>query len=280
MNSQDFQILEKVKELASSAKPVRHARIARAWQREEVGLSFYPAVIIEPASVETIAWPEMPTWRYRLVRYSLAVLAHGTIGSRAHNELLSAVEAVLDAVTGDLTLGSLADDGPPLGTEFGSSVAATRIGPVEAADQPVGAPLAYVIRMASGYFPDWMASAATYRGFSLFFSGPHSVVPAPVERRSLDRVFNGLTGTLALDLGEGHRQICQEGRLIAATVAGLGMLEAQIEARIDGLLGTLVDPDGVQYDNCRMESFERNGPIVRGSFYHRTYTIRYLQLAR
>ncbi|MDK1031346.1 MAG: hypothetical protein QGD94_05015 [Planctomycetia bacterium] len=280
MNSQDFQIIAKVKELAAGVKQVRHTRIARCWRREEVALSFFPAVIIEPTAVETLWWPEMPTWHYRLVHYSVAVLTRGAIGSRAQTELTAVTDALISDISDDLTLGGLASDGPEAAGKFPGSIAATRIGRTEMGDQPPGSPLAYLIEMASGYFPDAMPTPATYRGLSLFSSGPHAVVPVSVQRRSLDRVFNGLTGVLSLDLGEGPREITQPGRLIASSISALNALEAQIESRIDGTWGAVVDTAGTQFQNCRLESFDRLGPVKQGAQFHRAYSIRYLQLAR
>jgi hypothetical protein len=95
-----------------------------------------------------------------------------------------------------------------------------------------------------------------------------------------DQAFNGLAGGLALDLGDGPREILQAGILSASSAGNLTLLEAAIEAFIDGRTYTLSAPEGTDYPNTRLERYERLGPRQVGTAWHQAYRLAYRQLVR
>jgi hypothetical protein len=125
-----------------------------------------------------------------------------------------------------------------------------------------------------------MTGATTLDGEALFTSGSHVVVAGSPVRRLRDQAFNGLAGGLALDLGDGPREIRQVGVLSAASASALAIHEAAIEAFIDGRSYTLISPEGALYPNCRLVEFARVGPPQVGAAWHQPYRITYQQLAR
>jgi hypothetical protein len=143
-----------------------------------------------------------------------------------------------------------------------------------------GRPTALIFVGASGYWAEEMTGAAALDDELLFSSGPHVVTAGSPARRIKDQVFNGLSGGLALDLGDGPREIVQTGVLSAASAEALATAEAAIEAFVDGRAYTLTTPAGVDYPNSRLERFDRLGPPQVGTQWHQAYRITYRQLAR
>jgi hypothetical protein len=143
-----------------------------------------------------------------------------------------------------------------------------------------GQPTRLVLEGATGYWTEKMSGGAAIDDESLFASGPHVVEPGSPVRRLVDQTFNGLAGGLSLDLGDGPREIVQRGVLSADTAEGLAVLQAAAEAFIDGRTYTLTAPDGTDYRNCRVERFDRIGPVRLGLGQHQAYRITYRQLAR
>jgi hypothetical protein len=282
MNPTDVAMLEAVCERLAQVAGVRMVRLKGAKQKVEVPLSRYVAVTVEPAGAELLAWPDVPVGRYRLVHWRASVLDRALPGTRALEALASVAEACREAILSDLSLGGRAADGPASAREeeLVPAVGATRTGPLRLGDAAAGEPTAIELSGASGRWEESPAGAAALDDELLFSSGPHVVEVGSPVRRVKDQAFNGLAGGLALDLGEGPRDILQRGVLSAASAEALAQLEMAIESFIDGRAYILTSPDGTDYPNCRMERFERLSPPLVGAQWHRRYRIAYRQLAR
>jgi hypothetical protein len=282
MTLDDLEILEALRKLLGAVAGVRAARIIRPNESVEVPLSRLPAVTLEPTGAEDLAWPDVPAGRYHLVGWRAAVLDRAVPGTRAFDALVSLAEDCRAAIAASPTLGGLAADGPPSArsNDLVPAVGATRTGPLHLARAEAGRPTALVFSGACGAWTDTMAGAAMLDGEALFSSGPHVVAVGSPARRMKDEAFNGLSGGLALDLGDGPREILQRGVLAAASADPLAILEAAIEAFIDGRAYTLTTPEGTDYPNCRLERYERLGPRQVGTSWHQAYRVTYRQLAR
>jgi len=282
MNPSDMAILEAVCERLAQVVGVRTVRLKGPKQKVEVPLSRYVAVTVEPAGVEVLTWPEVPVGRYRLLHWRAAVLDRALPGTTALEALASVAEACRQALGSDLSLGGRAADGPASAHEDGlvPTVGATRTGPLQLAEAVPGEPTALVFSGASGCWEEEPAGAAALDDELLFSSGPHLVEVGSPVRRIKDIAFNGLAGGLALDLGDGPRELRQMGVLSAASAEAMAQLEMAIESFIDGRAYILTAPDGTDYPNCRMERFERLSPPLVGTHWHRLYRITYRQLVR
>jgi len=113
---------------------------------------------------------------------------------------------------------------------------------------------------------------------TLFSSGPCSVRPTSWQRQIERRTFAGLHGELVLDLGGRSRTIVQQGRLQAATAAGLHAILDSIAAHADGAFHTLIDNHGLSYPRVLLESFEPTTPVARGQAFWCDYTLTWRQL--
>jgi hypothetical protein len=212
----------------------------------------------------------------------VAVLDRAVPGTRAFTALTTLADAARAAIAAGATLGARAADGPPSAIDASllPAVGATRLAPTLLAETRPGQPTALIFTGASGYWIQSMPGAASFDGEALFSSGPHAVVAGSPVRRMKDQQFNGLAGGLALDLGDGPREISQAGVLSAASASALAINEAAIEAFIDGRTYTLVSPEGTSYPNCRLVEFARLGPPQVGTAWHQPYRITYRQLVR
>jgi hypothetical protein len=282
MTVTDMEILEALRETLAAVHGLRTVRLARENESVEIPLSRLPAAVLEPAGAESLVWSEVPAGRYALLHWRLAVLDRAVPGTRAFESLVSVAESCREAIAADLTLGHLAADGPPSARDaaLAPAVAATRIGPTQLAAVEAGRPTSLLAAGASGYWAEPMTGAATLDGEPLFSSGPHTVAIGSPVRRIKDQVFNGLAGGLALDLGDGPRDIFQAGVLSAASAQDLALAEAAIEAFIDGRAYTLATPQGAEFPLCRLERFDRVGPPQVGTSWHQPYRITYRQTAR
>jgi hypothetical protein len=282
MNASDVAILEAISERLGQVAGVRTVRVKGAGQKVEVPLSRYVAVTIEPAGVEALAWPEVPAGRYRLVHWRAAVLDRALVGTKAFEALASVAEACRETLLAEPSLGGLAEDGPAAARngDLAPAAGATRVGAAQLSEAVPGEPTALAFCGASGWWEEPMAGVAALDDELLFSSGPHVVAVGSPVRRVKDEAFNGLAGGLALDLGDGPREILQTGVLSAASVSALAQLEQAVESFIDGRAYILTAPDGTDYTNCRMERFERLGPPLVGLNWHRRYRITYRQLVR
>ena len=282
MTLDDLEILEALRKLLAATAGVRTVRLVRPDEAVEIPLSRLPAVTLEPAGAEDLTWPDVPAGRYHLVGWQAAVLDRAVPGTRAFDALVSLAEACKDAIAASPTLGGLAVDGPASAKteDLVPAVGATRTGLLRLARVEAGRPTALTFSGASGYWVDQMAGAATVDGEALFSSGPHVVAVGSPARRVKDQNFNGLSGGLVLDLGDGPREILQTGVLSAASATEIATAEAAIEAFIDGRAYTLTTPEGVDYPNSRLERYERLGPRRVGMSWHQSYRITYRQLAR
>ena len=282
MNVADLDILEAIRDALAAVSGLRTVRLIRTDESVEIPLSRLPAAVLEPAGVEDVTWPETPAATYHLVHWRTRVLDRAVAGSLAFESLVSLAEACRDAIAATPLLGGKAEDGPPSGRDASlrPAVGATRLGAVRLDETVPGRPTSLAFSGASGYWIESMAGTATLDDETLFSSGPHVVVVGSPARRVVDEVFNGLAGGLALDLGDGPREILQTGVLSAGSASALAVLEAAIEAFVDGRAYTLTTPDGADYPNCRMERFDRLGPPQTGTGWHQPYRITYRQLAR
>jgi len=282
MNVADLDILEAIRDALAGVSGLRTVRLIRTDESVEIPLSRLPAAVLEPAGAEDVTWPETPAATYHLVHWHVRVLDRAVAGSRAFESLVSLAEACCDTIATVPLLGGKAEDGPPSERDASllPAVGATRLGAVQMDDTIPGRPTALAFGGASGYWVESMTGTATLDGETLFSSGPHVVVIGSPARRVVDQVFNGLAGGLALDLGDGPREILQTGVLSAGSASALAILEAAIEAFVDGRAYTLTTPDGAEYPNCRLERFDRLGPPRTGTGWHQPYRITYRQLAR
>jgi hypothetical protein len=282
MNATDLSLLEALRCKLSQVAGVKTARLLQDGQQVEIPLSRYVAVILEPTGDECLCWPEAAVGWYRLLHWRAAVLDRAVPGTRAFVALVATADACRQALTADLSLGALAEDGPPSvqDGELLPEAGATRLGPTGLAAAIAGQPTRLVLEGATGYWTETMSGGAAIDDESLFASGPHVVEPGTPVRRLVDQPFNGLAGGLSLDLGDGPREIIQKGVLSADTAEGLAILQAAAEAFIDGRTYTLTAPDGTDYRNCRVERFDRIGPVRLGLKHHQAYRITYRQLAR
>jgi hypothetical protein len=280
MNLADLRILESIHKTLAETPGVRSVRLAREGETVEVPLSRMAAVVLAPRAAEDMAWPDVPAGRYRLTRWHASVLDRALPGTRAFEALVTVAESCRSALLAGPTRGGLAEDGPAAGGDLAPAVGATRLGPLQLAAAAPGRPTELEFDGASGYWTETLSGAATLDGEALFSSGLHALTVGSPQRRIEDQWFNGLAGGLTLDLGDGGREIVQTGVLTAAAPAGLAMIEAAIEAFIDGRTYTLTAPDGTEYPHCRLERLERRGPPLAGVYWHQPYRILYRQLAR
>ncbi|GEM_PF-1265090 len=119
---------------------------------------------------------------------------------------------------------------------------------------------------------------ASFRGLSLFDSGPSRVMVQAVEESVRVSRFPGLDGEHHLMMGRPGREVVQEGTLTASSGSGLlermGAISDQVGER-----GTLVDDLGWTYADCVLMSFELVGARrVEASGRHcADYRMRYRQ---
>ena len=282
MTLDDLEILEALRRLLMPVPGLRTARLVRPGEPVEIPLSRLPAALLEPTAAQDLTWPEIPVGRYHLVEWRLSVRDRAVPGTRAFESLVSLAENCQAAVAAAPTLSGLAADGPPCprGSVLSPRVGATRLGSLCLEKAVAGHPTALVFPGASGYWAEQMTGQAELDGEPLFSSGPHVVSVGSPERRMKDQAFNGLAGGLALDLGDGPREILQTGILAASSAGNLALVEAAIEAFIDGRTYTLGTPEGVDYPNTRLERYERLGPRQVGTAWHQAYHLTFRQLVR
>jgi hypothetical protein len=282
MNPTELEILEAVRGAVEGVRGLRLVRLLRSKERVEVPLSRYPAAFLEPVAAETLIWPDVPAGRYRLLHWRVAVMDRALPGSRAFEALVDLTGAVRDALAADGLLEGLAADGPPSArdADLQPAVGAARLGPTYLTDAAPGEPTVLRLAGACGYWAETPTGEAAIDGEPLFASGPHVVTVGAAGRRLKDQPFNGLSGGLTLDLGQEPREIVQRGILSADDAPGLALLEAAVEAFVDGRTYTLTAPDGTDYPNCRLDRFEQASLPQVGRRWHQAYRLQYRQMAR
>lgn len=172
MNAIDVELLEAVCAALGQVPGVRAVRVKAPKQKVEIPLSRYVAVVVEPTGVEALTWPDVPVSRYHLLHWRAAVLDRALPGTAAFKALASVADACRNALASDLSLGGLAEDGPPSARNgLAPEVGATRIAPVELGDSEPGGPTALLFNGASGYWEGEMVGAATLDDEMLFSSG-------------------------------------------------------------------------------------------------------------
>jgi hypothetical protein len=204
MNATDLGLFEAIRCKLGQVAGVKTARFVQDGQHVEIPLSRYVAVTLEATGDECLSWPEATVGRYRLLRWRAAVLDRAAPGTRAFAALVATADACRQALAADLSLGALAEDGPPSAhdTELLPEAGATRLGPTRLAAAVAGEPTRLVLEGATGYWIEKMSGGAAIDDESLFASGPHTVEPGTPVRRLVDQPFNGLAGGLSLDLGD------------------------------------------------------------------------------
>jgi len=282
MTPADLDALEAVAATMAAVPGVRTVRLARPGEAVEIPLSRLPAVVLEPDVAEPLTWGEVPVGHYHLLHWRASVLDRAVPHTRAFDALVTLAEACRDAVAADPLLDGKAADGPPSlrRPDLRPAVGATRVGPLAIDGAVAGRPTAIRFAGACGTWTASQAGEASLDGEELFGSGPHLVEVGSPVRRVEDVAFNGLSGGLVVDLGDGPRTLRQTGVLSAATDWNLALLLAAVEAFIDGRTYTLTAPDGTDYPNCRVQALERLGPPWVGTLWHQPYRVTYQQLAR
>ena len=106
------------------------------------------------------------------------------------------------------------------------------------------------------------ASAPTFDGEGI--AGSDAVMTVLVGPLSVDAVafgFPGIDGVHRHLTGVKGRTITWKGQLRADTDAALSAIESDLERRVAlGVVATVVDPWGREFDECVLDSFERVGP--------------------
>ena len=100
---------------------------------------------------------------------------------------------------------------------------------------------------------------ATFRGSSLFDSGPTRVVVQAVSEELRVSRFPGIDGEHHLLMGRPGREVIQEGTLTGTSASQLADRIGDICDQV-GQRGSLVDDLDWSYADCVLLSFELTGP--------------------
>ena len=138
-------------------------------------------------------------------------------------QITTGTETALAAIQSSEEILAVVSDGPPspehVLRDLKKEIGGVRWGPtVEEKDRP-GDPFALATTVCLGVWISQPTTSVTRDGAALFASGPHEIVPGSAERAVGQRLFNGLTGALLVDLGPRPRRLVQHGRLSAASAA-------------------------------------------------------------
>jgi hypothetical protein len=120
---------------------------------------------------------------------------------------------------------------------------------------------------------------ATLDGQNLFDEQDLTIELGSVSRESIERTMSGLNGVLSIDLGGRGRKIEQRGVLRAKSQSQMDGKISTISAYMDGNTHTLVNGNGEEFDNLRMDTFKVKKEQTSGSGLCRDYEIVYTQLA-
>jgi len=119
---------------------------------------------------------------------------------------------------------------------------------------------------------------ATFKGQSIFSSGPTRIIPTTTEAEIRTTRFPGLDGEYQLNMGRAGARITQEGTLIAASAAALKTAINNLRSYV-GTRGTLVDDFSFTYANCTMlrVTFDGNRQVDPQGNHYVDYTVEYRQ---
>ncbi|MEM1353379.1 MAG: hypothetical protein AAGC44_02090 [Planctomycetota bacterium] len=113
---------------------------------------------------------------------------------------------------------------------------------------------------------------------NLFNSGPATTEPGPIQARQHVGETPGSIGGPLIHQGLAHREIHQQGQLIADTPGQLHTLTQAISAYLDGREATLTDEHGRDWPSCVLHRFEPGEVTRLGPRYTIDYRLTYFQL--
>jgi len=119
---------------------------------------------------------------------------------------------------------------------------------------------------------------ATFKGQSIFNSGPTRVIPTTTEAEIRTTRFPGLDGEYQMNMGRAGGRIAQEGTLVAASASALKTAINNLRTCV-GTRGTLVDDFGFSYANCTMTrvSFDSHRQVDPQGNHYVDYSVAYHQ---
>jgi hypothetical protein len=119
---------------------------------------------------------------------------------------------------------------------------------------------------------------ATFKGQSLFGSGPTRITPVSTEAEVRSTRFPGLDGEYQMNMGRAGGRIAQEGTLIAASASALKSAINTLRSYV-GQRGTLVDDFGFTYVNCTMTrvTFDGHRQVDPQGNHYVDYSVAYRQ---
>lgn len=120
--------------------------------------------------------------------------------------------------------------------------------------------------------------AITLDGKKLFGSGECTLKVGSWRRKTAEKSFAGVDGSISIDLGRRGRTLKQQGWLTAASKAALRKQCDEISAYLDGYAYELVDANGTVYANVRMDSFQLLTELCTASPMRCEYEITYTQI--
>lgn len=121
---------------------------------------------------------------------------------------------------------------------------------------------------------------STFQAMDLFGSGPHRFTMDIVGRYTEDAGYGPVWWPNSQDRGKRELRIKQEGRLTAATEAGLWALIDAIKAKAElPATGTLNDGNGRSWAGMTMVRFQLESDFDRGRVFSVRYSVRYYKLS-
>ncbi|HUU42665.1 MAG TPA: hypothetical protein VMX57_02740 [Planctomycetota bacterium] len=119
---------------------------------------------------------------------------------------------------------------------------------------------------------------ATFKGQSVFGSGPTRVTPVTTEAEIRTTRFPGLDGEYQMNMGRAGGRITQGGTLIAASASALKSAINTLRACV-GTRGTLVDDFNFTCANCTMlrVTFDGQRHVDPQGNHYVDYTVEYRQ---
>jgi len=115
-------------------------------------------------------------------------------------------------------------------------------------------------------------------GQALFVGEVLEIRAGSFRRDFVERFVPGLDGVISIDMGGRGRQIKQRGVLRAKSYSQMQEMIAEISLFMDGNTHQLLGPDGEEFADVRMDSFEVGKVRTSGSGVVADYEIVYTQL--
>lgn len=119
---------------------------------------------------------------------------------------------------------------------------------------------------------------SSYKGNTLFASGPHRFTIGGIAQRTAERSLPGADGVRLSAMGKTGRTITQRGTLIADDIDALDAQSMAIEASLDGEPGELIDDLSRRWADVVMLEFAPERTRRVGARLAVDYTIRYSQV--